>query len=105
MGVYIFMYIQMEQRNSRTPPKTARLFTNGGSQAVRLPAEFRFADASEVYIRRDAITGDVVLSRQPASSAWDRFFAVRDQLRPTEDPLAGRPHNTLQQPRRLFEDD
>jgi antitoxin VapB len=40
----------------------AKLFMIGGSQAVRLPAEFRF-EADEVEIRRDSITGEVVLSR------------------------------------------
>ena len=34
------------------PIKTARLFSSGGSQAVRLPAEFRF-EGTEVLIRRD----------------------------------------------------
>ena len=34
----------------------AKLFTTGGSQAVRLPAEFRF-EGSEVDIRRDPVTG------------------------------------------------
>ena len=33
----------------------AKLFMTGGSQAVRLPAEFRF-EGSEVEIRRDPIT-------------------------------------------------
>jgi virulence-associated protein VagC len=33
----------------------AKLFTTGGSQAVRLPAEFRF-EGSEVDIRRDPVT-------------------------------------------------
>ena len=51
----------------------AKLFTNGRSQAVRLPAAYRF-DAKEVYIRQDAETGDVILSRKPAS--WDGFFAA-----------------------------
>jgi hypothetical protein len=32
-------------------PKTAKLFKNGRSQAVRLPSEYRFA-GSEVYVRR-----------------------------------------------------
>jgi antitoxin VapB len=41
----------------------AKLFMIGGSQAVGLPAEFRF-EGDEVEIRRDSITGDVVLSRQ-----------------------------------------
>ncbi len=52
---------------------TAKLFTTGRSQAVRLPMEFRF-DGSEVYIRRDQATGDVVLSRRPES--WEGLFAL-----------------------------
>ena len=40
----------------------AKLFTIGGSQAVCLPAEFRF-EGDEVEIRRDSVTGEVVLSR------------------------------------------
>ena len=40
----------------------AKIFQNGRSQAVRLPAAFRF-DVSEVYVRRDPATGDVILSR------------------------------------------
>jgi len=50
---------------------TAKIFKNGRSQAVRLPAAFRF-DAKEVYIRRDANTGDVILSKRPGD--WDEFF-------------------------------
>jgi antitoxin VapB len=41
--------------------QTAKLFKNGRSQAVRLPAEFRF-EGDEVQIRRDPETGDVILS-------------------------------------------
>ncbi len=51
----------------------AKLFTNGRSQAVRLPAAYRF-DAKEVFIRRDAQTGDVILSRKPET--WNDFFAA-----------------------------
>ena len=43
--------------------KVAKLFRNGGSQAVRLPAEFRF-EGDEVYVRRDETTGDVTLSKK-----------------------------------------
>lgn len=32
--------------------RRAKLFTNGASQAVRLPADFRF-EGEEVYITRD----------------------------------------------------
>jgi antitoxin VapB len=56
-----------------TMHKTAKLFKNGRSQAVRLPTEYRFA-GSEVYVRRDAATGDVILSRRPES--WKDFFAM-----------------------------
>ena len=44
---------------------TAKIFTTGRSQAVRLPLEFRF-DVTEVFIRHDPATGDVVLSRKPS---------------------------------------
>ena len=52
---------------------TAKLFTNGRSQAVRLPAAFRF-DTKEVFIRQNPETGEVILSRKPAT--WDGFFAA-----------------------------
>lgn len=58
--------------------RTAKLFTTGGSQAVRLPAEFRF-DATEVYVRRDDATGDVILSSRPGAS-WSEFMALRAEL-------------------------
>jgi len=53
--------------------QVAKLFTNGRSQAVRLPAAYRF-DTKEVFIRRDPHTGDIILSRKPAT--WDDFFAA-----------------------------
>jgi antitoxin VapB len=46
---------------SRPAAKTAKLFKNGRSQAVRLPKEFRF-EGTEVAIRRDPATGTVLLS-------------------------------------------
>jgi len=54
--------------------KKAKLFKNGASQAVRLPAEFRF-EGDEVYISRDKKTQNVVLSTQPGAQVWDEFFA------------------------------
>lgn len=42
----------------------AKLFTNGRSQAVRLPAAFRF-DSREVFVRKDPEMGDVILSKRP----------------------------------------
>lgn len=73
--------------------KTAKLFNNGGSQAVRLPAEFRF-DSDHVYVRRDARTGDVILSTHERST-WAEFMAVRAQLGPLpEDFLSDRHQGT-----------
>jgi len=69
--------------NAPLPPQsTAKLFRSGGSQAVRLPAEFRF-DGSEVYIWRDEIAGTVVLSPHPCVRLAD-FLALRDTLADSE---------------------
>jgi antitoxin VapB len=54
-------------------PRTAKLFLNGRSQAVRLPSDFRF-EGSEVFIRQDPTTGDVILSRRPET--WESFFEL-----------------------------
>lgn len=54
--------------------KTAKLFQNGRSQAVRLPAEFRF-EGDEVLIHRDEATGNVILSVQPCLAAWGALLA------------------------------
>ncbi len=72
--------------------KTAKLFANGGSQAVRLPAEFRF-EGEEVHIRWDAVTGEVILSAKPVSRVWADFFALRDKARVPLDFMAERPLN------------
>jgi antitoxin VapB len=81
--------------------QTAKIFMNGRSQAVRLPAEFRF-EGREVFIRRDPANGDLILSRKPES--WSDFFLAlkeadvpddflspqdRKQDTSTRDPLDG----------------
>lgn len=68
-------------------PRTAKLFRNGRSQAVRLPAEYRF-EGAEVYVRRDPKTGDVILSRRPES--WKDFFELMKTVEVPEDFLADR---------------
>lgn len=50
--------------------KTAKLFRNGDSQAVRLPKEFRFK-GTEVLVRR--IGNGVMLL--PKSHSWDIMLA------------------------------
>lgn len=66
---------------------TAKLFTNGRSQAVRLPMEFRF-QGTEVFIRRNPETGEVVLSPKPAS--WQEFFDLADRTVIPADFMADR---------------
>lgn len=78
--------------------QTAKIFATGRSQAVRLPLEFRF-DVSEVFIRRDPATGDVVLSRKPtdwqglldvvAHNTDDDFLIERRQSHARRDPFEG----------------
>lgn len=79
-------------------PRTAKLFRNGRSQAVRLPAEYRF-EGSEVYIRRDMQTGDVILSRRPES--WQGFFEMMKEIEVPEDFLTDRGDKPAQK-RKLF---
>ena len=78
--------------------RTAKLFRNGRSQAVRLPAEFRF-EGSEVYVRRDPATGDVILSRKPNS--WADFFELMKTIDVPEDFLSDIP-DLPPQKRKLF---
>jgi antitoxin VapB len=68
-------------------PKTAKLFRNGRSQAVRLPSEYRF-EGSEVYVRRDPATGDVILSRRPET--WKDLFSLMDSISLPKNFLAER---------------
>ena len=67
--------------------RTAKLFKKGRSQAVRLPADCRF-EGNEVFIRRDPVTGDVILSRRPGS--WEGFFALTEQISVPEDFMTER---------------
>lgn len=48
-----------------------KVFMNGGSQAVRIPAEFRF-DYPEVNITKDPVTGNLIVTPAPYEF-WDQF--------------------------------
>ena len=50
--------------------RTAKLFMNNRSQAVRLPEEFQF-NAREVYIRKEG--SDIILS--PRRLDWSSYLA------------------------------
>ncbi|MGH9585132.1 MAG: antitoxin [Bryobacteraceae bacterium] len=86
------------------PAKTARLFNNGGSQAVRLPAEFRF-DGDEVFVRKDERTGDVILSRKAGWSTWKEYFELRDAAAVPQEFMKDRPLNDRLKEGKLFGED
>ena len=65
----------------------ARVFMSGRSQAVRIPAEYRFT-SNEVFIRRDPRSGDVILSQAPGS--WDEVYAALDKAAFPDDFLTDR---------------
>lgn len=56
----------------------ARVFRNGRSQAVRIPAEYRFT-CDEVYIQRDPDTGVVTLSEKPPRPSLEEIFRAFDE--------------------------
>lgn len=66
--------------------QTAKLFTNGRSQAVRLPLEFRFQGVDEVFIRKDPATGAVILSAKP--NDWEGFFKAVEKANIPADFLS-----------------
>lgn len=72
--------------------KTAKLFRNGRSQAVRLPREFRFAGDS-VFIRKSGRA--VVLL--PVSDSWDSWI---DSLGKFSDDFMTERHQAAPQKRR-----
>jgi len=79
---------------------TAKVFTTGNSQAVRLPKAFR-VDSREVWITRNEHTGEITLRPKPDGDALqaflhelrsmpasDEFVPPRSDA-PQADPLAG----------------
>jgi antitoxin VapB len=71
-------------------PQTAKVFRTGRSQAVRLPASFRFS-SDEVYIRRDPETGDVILSAKPGD--WRAMFEAIDAAGSAPDGFMTHPRD------------
>ena len=69
-------------------PAKARVFYSGRSQAVRIPAEFRFT-TDEVYVRRDPQNGDLILSESPTRT-WREIFAALDEAGVPDDFLTDR---------------
>ena len=55
--------------------KTAKLFQNGQSQAVRLPKEFRFED-DRVFVKK---SGNIVVLI-PTKNSWDTLIQSLDKF-------------------------
>ena len=81
--------------------KLVRLFKNGASQAVRLPAEFRFSGKT-VYATQNEETGDVVLSTRPGAKHWEEFFARLRSVDVPSDFMADRPMNRVPDEKDIF---
>jgi len=81
--------------------RIAKLFKNGASQAVRLPADFRF-EGDQVYATRDERTGDVILSMQPGMKDWHEFFEMMGKIDVPDDFMSDRPMNEPPKERDIF---
>jgi len=64
----------------------AKVFMTGRSQAVRIPARYRFK-ANEVYIRHDARTGEITLSERPQQPSLTEIFKMLDEAVAAEGPF------------------
>ena len=64
----------------------AKVFMTGRSQAVRIPARYRFK-SDEVYIRHDPHTGEITLSERPKQPSLTEIFKMLDEAVAAEGPL------------------
>lgn len=83
---------------ARGVAETAKIFTHGGSQAVRLPKAFRF-EGKEVRIRREGeavVLEPVEPKRRPRTDAeWAAFWADIDALGDPDAPFPDPPPQTI----------
>ena len=82
--------------------KIAKLFKNGASQAVRLPADFRF-EGDQVYASRHDASGDIVLSNRPGSRAWGAFFELLRSIEVPAEFMAQRELNSAPSAKGVFD--
>ncbi|HEY1753229.1 MAG TPA: AbrB/MazE/SpoVT family DNA-binding domain-containing protein [Caulobacteraceae bacterium] len=75
--------------DGRVPPKRkrAKLFNHGGSQAVRLPKEFRF-EGNEVLIRKQGDSVVLTPTKRDTAALWAEIDRLRGEtvLTPPDDP-------------------
>ena len=68
---------------------TAKIFSTGNSQAVRLPKAFR-VDATEMWISKNEITGEIILKPKPTQDSLNAFFAQLTSFSPSAEFLQPR---------------
>lgn len=80
---------------------TAKVFSTGNSQAVRLPKAFRVS-AKEMWITKNEVTGEITLKPIAGESSLDRLFRLIDEAPLPADFLAPKsrrndpPRNSLE---------
>lgn len=81
-----------EETRKERGARKAKIFWNGGSQAVRLPKEFRFEE-DEVYVHRegDSVVLEPIPKRDWPDGYWERLDRLRSGLDELVDipPLGG----------------
>ena len=75
--------------------RTAKIFKNGSSQAIRLPKEFRF-EGKEVYIQK---IGNVVVLL-PERNSWDPLIKSLEMF--SSDFMKERPDGVASMRKKLF---
>jgi antitoxin VapB len=86
---------------------TAKVFSTGSSQAVRLPKAFRL-DTAEVWISKDEVTGEITLKPKNDDQRRRRLEALLRMIEenPLDDDFAFRDERAaVDYPRDPFSDD
>jgi antitoxin VapB len=68
---------------------TAKIFSTGNSQAVRLPKAFR-VNATEMWISKNTVTGEITLKPKPTQDSLNAFFALLTAFAPSAEFLQER---------------
>ena len=85
----LFVYITVYTFYMEANMKTAKLFQNGSSQAVRLPKEYQFA-GTDVYVKKF----DTIVILIPKDGAWSSMINSLDHF--SDDFLNDRNQSDMQ---------
>jgi len=76
---------------------TAKIFKAGNSQALRLPKAFRL-DANEVWISKNEVTGDLIVSPKPGNNDLEAFFKLLESSPSSEEFIPARDDHPARNP-------